>query len=45
LDILTNKVTKEEMKNVPHYMIDEIDRREAFDVTQFRNRALPIVSV
>ncbi|CAG7728583.1 unnamed protein product [Allacma fusca] len=43
LDILTNKVTEEEMKDVPHHMISVVDHRTKFDVTNFRNMALPIV--
>ncbi len=35
LDIGSGKITKEEMKNVPHYLIDVADPREIFSVEDF----------
>jgi tRNA dimethylallyltransferase len=44
LDILTNKVTKAEMKGIPHHMLSIVEPQSKFDVTHFRNQALPLVS-
>lgn len=43
LDIITNKVTKEEQQQIPHHMFNEIDPLKKFTVVDFRNRALPIL--
>lgn len=43
LDIGTGKITEEEMKGVPHYMLNICDISESFSVAQFRDRVLPIV--
>lgn len=43
LNIGTAKPTKEEMGGVVHHMIDVVDPKESFSVSDFRDRALPIV--
>eukprot|EP00095_Tigriopus_kingsejongensis_P003816 maker-scaffold278_size225338-snap-gene-1.25 protein:Tk03816 transcript:maker-scaffold278_size225338-snap-gene-1.25-mRNA-1 annotation:"trna mitochondrial" len=43
LDIVTNKVTSEELKLVPHHVIDYLDPLTKCTVVDFRNKALPIV--
>jgi tRNA dimethylallyltransferase len=43
LDIGTGKITREEMKGIPHHMIDICDINETFSVAQFRDKALPII--
>lgn len=43
LDIGTGKITKREMKSVPHYMLDICDINELFSVKEFRDRVLPII--
>ncbi len=43
LDIGTGKITVEEMRGVPHHMLDICDINESFSVAQFRDRALPII--
>jgi tRNA dimethylallyltransferase len=43
LDIGTGKITKEEMRGIPHYMLDICDITESFSVKEFRDRALPII--
>lgn len=43
LDIGTGKITEEEMKGVPHYMLDICDINETFSVKEFRDRTLPII--
>lgn len=43
LDIGTGKITEEEMKGVPHHMLDICDINERFSVAQFRDRVLPII--
>lgn len=43
LDIGTGKITKEEMKGVPHHMLDVADAREDFSVARYREMALPII--
>jgi tRNA dimethylallyltransferase len=39
LDIGSAKPTKEEIQGVPHYLIDEIDPRTEFSVSQYRDLA------
>ena len=39
MDIGTAKIKKNEMKNVPHFMIDEIDPRISFNIKQFKEKA------
>lgn len=43
LDIGTGKITEEEMRGVPHHMLDICDITESFSVKEFRDRALPII--
>lgn len=39
LDIGSAKPTKEEMKDIPHYLIDEIDPRTKFSVSNYKEMA------
>ena len=39
MDIGSAKVTKDEMNNIPHYMIDIIDPKESFSVSQYKELA------
>merc|ERR1711990_842829 len=39
LDILSNKVTKQEAQGIEHHLISEVEVEEQFDVTQFVKRA------
>ncbi len=43
LDIGSAKVTKEEMDGVRHYLIDEFEPDEEFDITVFKNKALEYI--
>lgn len=43
LDIGTGKITQDEMKGAPHYILDICDITESFSVADFKNKALPIV--
>lgn len=43
LNIGTGKITEDEMKGVPHHMLDVCDINEAFSVKEFRDRTLPII--
>lgn len=43
LDIGTGKITPEEMKDVPHHMLDVIDLSETFSVADYARRARPIL--
>lgn len=43
MDIGSAKVTKEEMKNVPHHMIDIIDPDEEFSVALYKEKATEII--
>jgi len=43
LDIGTGKITEDEMKGIPHHMIDIIDIEESFSVAGYQRRALPIL--
>lgn len=43
LDIGTGKITEEEMKGVPHYMLDICDINESFSVKEFRDKVLNII--
>ena len=38
-DIGTAKVKKDEMQGIPHYLIDELDPEEEFNVFEFKKRA------
>lgn len=44
LDIVTAKATKEEQRQAVHHLLDVARPDQAFTVTHFRERALPIVS-
>lgn len=45
LDIITNKVTKEERQLCPHHLIDYVSPlHQRYTVTEFRDDALKIVS-
>ncbi|CAB3375326.1 Hypothetical predicted protein [Cloeon dipterum] len=44
LDIVTNKVTREEMKQVPHHLIDFLNPTENFNIVDYRNMALSEIS-
>lgn len=39
MDIGTAKITKEEMQGVKHYLVDEIEPSEGFDVAKFKSMA------
>ena len=39
MDIGTAKITKEEMQGVKHYLVDEIEPSEGFDVARFKSMA------
>ena len=39
LDIGTGKITKEEMKGIPHHMLDVVDVGEEFSVAEYARRA------
>lgn len=39
LDIATGKITKEEMQNVPHHLLDVADPQEQFSVADFKQLA------
>lgn len=43
LDIGTGKITSEEMKGVPHHMLDVVDVEEEFSVAEYARRAKPIM--
>ncbi len=43
LDIVTNKVSPEELSSVRHHLIDFVDPLETCTVVDFRDRALPVV--
>lgn len=40
MDIGTAKITKEEMRGIPHYLIDIRDPKESFSVAEFKAEAL-----
>lgn len=39
MDIGSAKITKKEMEGIPHYLIDELDPKEAFHVVRFQEMA------
>lgn len=43
LDIVTNKVTNEERQQAKHHLIDFLEPHKQFSVSDFRNKALPII--
>lgn len=44
LDIVTNKVTTEEMRGIKHHLIDFVDPLERITVVDFKSRAIKAVS-
>ncbi|XP_072170545.1 tRNA dimethylallyltransferase-like [Diadema setosum] len=43
LDIITNKVKKDELEQCPHHLLGMIHPLQRFTVVDFRNQALPII--
>lgn len=43
LDIITNKVTAEELSECPHHLIDFVSPLKEFSVVEFRNMAVPLI--
>lgn len=43
LPIITNQVTKEELQECPHHVINFVSPLKEFSVVQFRNMALPLI--
>ncbi|KAK8392812.1 hypothetical protein O3P69_014923 [Scylla paramamosain] len=43
LDIITNKVTPDELSQAPHHLLGFLDPLSRFTVTDFRNVALPVI--
>lgn len=43
MDIGTAKITKEEMQGVKHYLVDEIEPTEGFDVARFKTMAVDAI--
>ena len=43
MDIGTAKVTKEEMCGIPHFLIDELEPNEEFNVTIFKNKVMKYI--
>ena len=43
LDIGTGKIRRDEMKWIPHHMIDIIEPSESFSMVDFAHRALPMI--
>ncbi len=43
LDIGSGKITKKEMKRVPHYMLDVVSAKSTFSAHHFRKMAMPIL--
>ncbi|KAK3089521.1 hypothetical protein FSP39_004248 [Pinctada imbricata] len=45
LDIVTNKVTREELQQCPHHMIDYVSPlQEKHTIVEFRDKAVPIIN-
>lgn len=42
MDIGTAKITPEEMRGVPHHMLDILDPKDSFSVSDYRQRALAL---
>ncbi len=40
LDIGTGKITKQEMRGIPHHLLDVVSPKKKFTVTQFQNKAI-----
>ncbi len=43
LDLGSGKITKEEMKGIPHHMLDVIDPKETYSVSLYKKQALTIM--
>ena len=43
MDIGTGKVTKKEMKNIPHYLLDVVSPKTRFDVAKYKKLALKAI--
>eukprot|EP00252_Welwitschia_mirabilis_P003645 TRINITY_DN1370_c0_g1_i3.p1 TRINITY_DN1370_c0_g1~~TRINITY_DN1370_c0_g1_i3.p1 ORF type:complete len:503 (+),score=120.36 TRINITY_DN1370_c0_g1_i3:494-2002(+) len=43
LDILTNKITEEEKKGIPHHLLGTIESSASFTSKDFRDKAIPII--
>lgn len=43
LDIGSGKITKKEMKGIPHYLLDVVEPRKNFTVAQFKEKAEKII--
>jgi len=43
MDIGSGKVTKKEMQNVPHYLLDVVSAKKRFDVVQYQKLALKAI--
>ena len=44
MDIGTGKITKKEMQNIPHYLLDVVSPKKRFDVVQYRELALKAIN-
>ena len=44
MNIGTGKVTKKEMRDIPHYLLDVANPKRRFTVTQYRNLALRVIN-
>ena len=44
MDLGTGKITKEEMKGVPHYMLDIIKANSVYNVSKYKDKAQKIIS-
>jgi len=42
-DVLTNKVTKEEMQGIPHHLLGFVDPTTAYNVSTFEKDAVDMV--
>ncbi|MDP3991002.1 MAG: tRNA (adenosine(37)-N6)-dimethylallyltransferase MiaA [Candidatus Nealsonbacteria bacterium] len=45
MDIGTGKVTKKEMKDIPHYLLDVVSPKTTFTVVQYRKLALKAINL
>lgn len=43
LDIGSGKITKKEMKNIPHYLLDVVSPKSVFTVSQFKNKSDKVI--
>lgn len=44
MDIGTAKITPQEMKGIPHYMINEVDPRDEFSVAMFKEKSVEFIN-